>query len=124
MKKVKTWFWVSVAASLLHFTDNVLRLDSYPDLPITKASSIVTFGIVMFGMGFLGYWIYLNKLHKSGIVFLYTYALMSLIVLGHYLPSRLTKGFWGYGLEIHLFIWLEALTSLVLIYYLSKKNKS
>lgn len=124
MKNVKTWFWVSIGAALLHFGDNIARLDLYPDLPMTKASSIAFYGIVMFAVGFLGYWLFLVRAQSIGKWLLFKFILMNFVVLGHYLPSRLTRGFWGYGLEVHLFIWLEVLASLVLLYYLSKSVKN
>jgi hypothetical protein len=47
-----------------------------------------------------------------------------LTALGHYLPSRLRGGFWSYSFKIHFFIWLEALTALVLLAYVVKLHSS
>jgi hypothetical protein len=113
-------FISNVVATLLHYGDNILNLHEYPDLPTARASSIVLFFIVMIPFGVVGYWLYVISRHKLSYYLLYVYCLLNLVVLGHYLPSRLRAGFWGYDLKIHFLIWLEALTALALLAYVVK----
>jgi hypothetical protein len=110
-------FISNVVATLLHYGDNILNLHEYPDLPTAQASSIVLFFMVMIPFGVVGYWLYVISRHKLSYYLLYVYCLLNLVVLGHYLPSRLRAGFWGYDLKIHFLIWLEALTALALLAY-------
>jgi hypothetical protein len=113
-------FMANVVATLLHYGDNILNLHEYPDLPTAQASSIVLFFIVMIPFGVVGYWLYVVRGHKLSYYLLYIYCLLNLVVLGHYLPSRLRGGFWDYDFKIHFLIWLEALTALALLAYVVK----
>jgi hypothetical protein len=113
-------FMANVVATLLHYGDNILNLHEYPDLPTAQASSIVLFFIVMIPFGVAGYWLYVARRHKLSYYLLYIYCLLNLFVLGHYIPSRLRGGFWGYDFKIHFLIWLEALTALALLAYVVK----
>jgi hypothetical protein len=74
----------------------------------------------MIPFGVVGYWLYVAHRHKLSYYLLYIYCLLNLVVLGHYLPSRLRGGFWDYDLKIHFLIWLEAFTALALLAYVVK----
>jgi hypothetical protein len=114
---------VNVVATLLHYVDNIIHLHEYPDLPTTQASDIALFFFVMMPLGVTGYWLYVKYRHKLSYYMLYAYCLLNMVVLGHYTPSRLRDGFWGYSLKIHAFIWLEAITAIVLLAYVVKLHR-
>src|SRR5574341_1223713 len=113
-KSLSLLFMANVVATLLHYVDNILNLREYPDLPTTEASSIALFFIVMIPFGVTGYWLYVKYRHQLSYYLLYTYCLLNLVVLGHYLPSRLRGDFLDYSLKVHFFICLEAITALAL----------
>jgi hypothetical protein len=123
-KSLSVLFMANVAATLLHYVDNILNLREYPDLPTTRASDIAMFFFVMVPFGVAGYLLYIKYRHKLSYWLLYIYCLLNLTALGHYLPSRLRGGFWSYSFKIHFFIWLEALTALVLLAYVVKLHSS
>ena len=54
-------FAINVASVLLHYADNVLRLELYPDLPTTRPWDIVLFGTVMLAAGLLGIVMYASE---------------------------------------------------------------
>jgi hypothetical protein len=126
-KNLLRYFLANLAATFIHFADNIIRLHSYPDLPTTQASDIALFWLVMTPFGLAGYWLYRKGERRLSFYSFYLYCIMNLIALGHYLPSRLRGGFMNYGFEIHLFIWLEAATALVLLWQvvgLARKEKA
>jgi hypothetical protein len=111
-------FAINVASVLLHYADNVLRLELYPDLPTTRPWDIVLFGTVMLAAGLLGIVMYASEKKRAySFYLLHIYNAMNLVVLGHYLPSRLPGPFLGVDPSVHLTILFEASSTLVLCAY-------
>lgn len=111
-------FAINVASVLLHYADNMMRLGLYPDLPTTRPLDIVSFGTVMLAVGLLGILMYVSeKLRAYSFYLLYLYSAMNLLVLGHYLPSRLHGSFFGVDPGVHFTILFEASSALVLCAY-------
>jgi hypothetical protein len=124
-------FAINVASVLLHYADNVFRLELYPDLPTTRPLEIVLFGTVMLAAGLLGILMYVSeKMRAYSLYLLHIYNAMNLVVLGHYLPSRMPGPFLGVDPSVHLTILFEASSALVLcayallLHYRSFRNRS
>ena len=111
-------FAINAASMLLHYADNVMRLGLYPDLPTTRPLDIVLFGTVMLATGLVGVLMYVSgKLRAYSFYLLYIYCAMNLVVLGHYLPSRLRGSFFGVDSSVHFTILFEVFSALVLYAY-------
>jgi hypothetical protein len=111
-------FGINVASILLHYADNVIRLKLYPDLPTTTPLDITLFGAVMLAVGLIGILMYVSeKLRAYSFYLLYIYIAMNLVVLGHYLPSRLRGSFFAVDPSVHFTILFEALSAVMLTAY-------
>ena len=101
----------NLAASTLHFGDNMLFFESYPEPDwITSPLTVDLLWIVMTFFLASGYWLSRNRPSWPGFVLLVVYVLMSISVFGHYLyaaPSELP-------FRVNFFIALEAFAALSL----------
>jgi len=126
MHQLRTLFWLVVAnitASIIHYTDNLLFLEAYPEPDWIEPHLIDGFWFFMTPFAILGYRAMRKEAVGMGCLLLCAYGLMSLLVLGHYLYAP----FLDIPPKIHLFIFLEAamallLLSYVLLFVLSRKG--
>lgn len=110
------WLLVAnVAASSLHYGDNVMFFHEYPEPPWINTRIIDGFWWLMTPLAVLGYLLLLRHRVHSGCALLYLYALASLLVLGHYLYAPLAH----ISLRIHAFILLEAVLAIALAGYVA-----
>lgn len=110
-------FCLSLAAAVLHYVDNIWHLQEYPDLPTVTAYSILRFFVIMISFGLIGMWLYVKNKLPYAFYSLYVYCAMNLVVLGHYLPSRIHTHGGVFAPRVHVLIWLEVLTTVVLLLY-------
>lgn len=111
-------FWLliaNVAASILHYGDNVMFFHEYPEPPWIDTRIIDGFWWLMTPLAVLGYFLLRRGRVHAGCALLHLYALASLLVLGHYLYAP----FAHIPLRIHAFILLEAVLAVVLIGYVA-----
>jgi len=106
---------LSFFATTLHYVDNVLHLKEYPDLPATRPEDIILFWIFMMPFGIIGYRLYTTTKHRISYYLVYIYCFLNMVVLGHYLPSRMSAMTSPMTLKIHFFILFEAATALILM---------
>lgn len=112
----KMLFWMVVAnvvTSIGHYVDNVLFFAFYPE-PTWLNAEIVDIGwFIMTPFGVAGYRFYRDGYRSTAFATLYVYAIMNLLVLGHYLIAPP----WDLSFRINLFILAEAATAVVLAGY-------
>ena len=106
------WLLVAnVAATILHYVDNVLFFARYPEPSWATPHIIDAFWFFMTPFAVLGYLLLRRGVVHWGSVALYSYSAMSLLVLGHYLYAPISS----IGFRINLFILLEASLAVMLI---------
>lgn len=84
-------FWLlvaNVAASILHYGDNVMFFHEYPEPPWINTRIIDGFWWLMTPLAMSGYLPLRRGTVHLGSALLHLYALASLLVLGHYLSRR------------------------------------
>jgi len=105
----------NVAASILHYVDNVLFFAQYPEPRWIDTHFIDAFWFAMTPQAWLGYRLMRRGRTHTGAGVLYLYAAAGLLVLGHYRYAP-----WcGIAARIHVFILLEAIAALALAAWLA-----
>jgi len=101
-----------VAASLLHHVHNAEYLQDYPNLPRTLTrGGVYAAWLAEAAIAFAGYVLLQFGKEKSGLALIGLYALIGFGGLGHYYAAPLS----AHTLAMNATIWLEALTSAVLL---------
>jgi hypothetical protein len=100
----------NVVTSILHYVDNIANFAHYPEPSWLNPHLIDMAWFVMTPFGILGCWLFGRGWRRAAHLCLYLYAIMGLLVLGHYLIAPP----WELSFKINLFIVAEAVTALVL----------
>ena len=100
----------NVVTSILHYVDNVLFFRHYPEPTWLNAHLVDMAWFVMTPFGVAGYVLFMRGRSAAAFACLYLYALMSLLVLGHYLIAPP----WQVSFKINLFIMAEAIAAVLL----------
>lgn len=117
MNFAKKWLLViliiNIGTSVLHYVDNILFFHAYPEPRWINPQIIDAFWFVMTPFACLGYLLYSKGLLTHSYLCLYLYALMSLLVLGHYRYGSM----WEMSMRTNLLIFIEAIAGVALIGY-------
>ena len=117
MKFAKRWLLVllviNIGTSILHYVDNILFFHTYPEPHWINPQIIDAFWFVMTPFAVLGYLLYSKGLRRYAYLCLYLYALMSLLVVGHYRYGSM----WEMSMKMNLLIMIEAIAAVALIAY-------
>ncbi|WP_206107863.1 hypothetical protein [Paludisphaera rhizosphaerae] len=105
----------NVATSILHYVDNVIFFKQYPEPTWLNPHLVDMAWFVMTPFGLAGCLLFLEGRRTASFVCLYIFALMNLLVLGHYLIAPP----WKVSFKINLFIMLEAAAALILGGYMA-----
>ena len=113
----KRWlFWIilgNIAASVLHYLDNIARFHEYPEPQWLSPHLVDAFWFVMTPVALGGYYLYTRGRGTMAYLLLYLYGAMSLLVLGHYSYAPLAD----ISFSIHFFILLEAVAAACLVLF-------
>lgn len=104
----------TVAGSVLHYVDNLLFFEQYPEPPWINRTMIDAFWFLMTPLAWAGYRVTKRGSHLAGVFILMMYAVCNLLTLGHYRYASLC----GIAPRVHAFIWLEAILAGALMTYL------
>lgn len=102
---------VSVVSTSIHYTDNFLFFEKYPQPEWITLPSIYISWIILTAIGVAGYWLYRNKRLWLAYVCLVIYSLTGLSSLGHYFYGAMSE----FSAKMHLFIWTDGLTGLAVL---------
>src|ERR1700733_4123073 len=102
---------INIVSSLLHYLDNICFFSEYPDPRWITPHFIDFFWVLMTPLACYGFYTYRTGASSRAFGAFYVYALMSLLVLGHYLYAP----FEMIPFRIHLFIGLETIAALILL---------
>ena len=78
---------VTVFASILHYVDNVIFFDTYPEPAWLTPQVVAMFWFLMTPLGVIGYLLFRRGSRWWGLSALLAYGLMNLLTLGHYLTA-------------------------------------
>ncbi|GAX36413.1 hypothetical protein NIES3585_24440 [Nodularia sp. NIES-3585] len=113
--KGQKWLKILLIASIIstgiHFTDNYLFIEQYPQPDWITAPSIYQSWLILTAVGITAYWLY--KYGKFWISYccLFVYSFTGLASPGHYLYGSLSR----FSAKMHLLIWTDGLTSLAIL---------
>ena len=102
---------VNVGTSVLHYADNISFFHAYPEPHWISPPIIDAFWFVMTPFAVFGCALYSKGLRRYSYLCLYWYALMSLLVLGHYRYGSM----WEMSTKMNLLIFSEAIAAVALI---------
>jgi hypothetical protein len=108
LRALNVVFFAAVASSLVHYTDNYLAFDRFPDGgpgPQISADSIWIAWLVFTAFGVAGYLQYRRGRIELGAGLLAVYSLSGLIGLGHYTAPGMSELAWWR----HVHIWTDIL---------------
>jgi hypothetical protein len=100
----------NIVTSILHYVDNVVFFRHYPEPTWLSPHLVDMAWFVMTPCGVAGYLLFLRGRRTAAFACLYLYAMMGLLVLGHYLIAPP----WQVSFKINLFILAEAIAALLL----------
>ena len=96
--------------SILHYTDNLLHFDAYPEPDWFTPYLTDSIWWLMTPCGSAGFWFYRQQRFRFAYIGLYSYVLMSQLTLGHYLIDPI----WRLSLKMNSLILLESLAAIPL----------
>ena len=102
---------LNIVTTILHYVDNIIFLDEYPEPAWLSPGIVDAFWFLMTPVVLCGLWSAHRGHRVLSSLCLLVYVGMSLLVLGHYRFAP----FHAIGMRIHAFIWLEALAAVVLV---------
>lgn len=115
------WRWLrwlllaTVFSSVLHYADNLVYFDQYPEPPWINRLLIDAFWLLMTPLAWIGYRLLRRGSQHAGTAVLLAYCACNALTLGHYLYAP-----WHHiAARIHGFILLEALLAGALAVHLS-----
>lgn len=103
-----------VVTSILHYVDNMLFFDQYPEPTWFNPALVDMLGFVMTPIGIAGYLLWQKGRRSLACGLLYLYVAMGQLSLGHYFYAPI----WDLTWKINGLIFLESFTALILGAYL------
>ncbi|GAA6619820.1 hypothetical protein NUACC26_056340 [Scytonema sp. NUACC26] len=101
----------SIISTGIHFTDNYLFIEEYPQPDWITAPSIYQSWLILTVVGIIGYWLYESRKFWFAYVCLFIYSFTGLASPGHYL-----YGTWlQFSAKMHLFIWMDGLSGFAIL---------
>jgi hypothetical protein len=95
---------VNIIASILHYTDNLIHFDVYPEPDWFSPYLTDSIWWLMTPFGLAGFWFYRQQKFQLAYMGLYSYALLSQLTLGHYVVAPI----WELSLKMNSLILLES----------------
>ncbi|MBD6620678.1 hypothetical protein FNW02_34155 [Komarekiella sp. 'clone 1'] len=101
----------SIISTGIHFTDNYLFIERYPQPNWITAPSIYQSWLILTILGITAYWLYKYRKFWLSYGCLLVYSLTGLASPGHYIYGSLSQ----FSAKMHLFIWTDGLTGLAIL---------
>jgi hypothetical protein len=101
----------SMIITSIHYTDNAIFVDKYPEPAWFTTSGVFITWIIMSLIGIAGYWLYTQEQFWMSYLCLIIYSLTGLSSPAHYFYGEMSE----FSIKMHAFIWTDVLAgSLVL----------
>ncbi|MBH8555671.1 hypothetical protein I8751_25665 [Nostocaceae cyanobacterium CENA357] len=110
-KLLKILLIASIISTGIHFTDNYLFIERYPQPNWITAPSIYQSWLILTGVGIAAYWLYKYRKFWLSYGCLLVYSLTGLASPGHYIYGSLSQ----FSAKMHLLIWTDGLTGLAIL---------
>jgi hypothetical protein len=114
LRGLKWLLLATVAASILHYADNLLFFEEYPEPAWINRSLIDAFWFVMTPLAWIGYLLIRRGSGRAGTLVLLVFVGCNLLTLGHYRYAPMCS----IGPRINTLIVLEAVLASVLALFL------
>lgn len=101
----------SIISTAIHFTDNYLFIEQYPQPDWITAPLIYQSWLILTAVGISGYWLYKYRRFWLAYGCLLIYSFTGLASPGHYFYGTMSQ----FSAKMHLFIWTDGLTSLAIL---------
>jgi hypothetical protein len=101
----------SIISTGIHFTDNYLFIERYPQPSWITAPSIYQSWLILTAIGITGCWLYESRKFWLAYSCLLVYSFTGLASPGHYLYGSLSQ----FSGKMHFFIWTDGLTGLAML---------
>lgn len=108
---LKILLTVCIISTAIHFTDNYIYIDQYPQPDVITPSSIYISWIVWTIIGITGYWLYKSQKFWFAYLCLVIYSFCGLDSLGHYLYGAMSE----FSIKMHFFILTDELAGLAIL---------
>ncbi|MBU7582110.1 MAG: hypothetical protein KAF91_04240 [Nostoc sp. TH1S01] len=102
---------VSIISTFLHYTDNYLFIEQYPQPAWITAPAIYKSWLILTAIGIIGYWLYKYQKYWLAYACLLLYSFTGITSPGHYLYGKLSE----FSAKMHLLIWTDGLTGLAIL---------
>lgn len=119
MKQSKTWLLsiliLSIAITSIHYTDNAIYVNQYPEPEwFTTSGVLITWG-VMTAIAIISYWLYSRQNYWLSYFLLGMYAGTGLSSPAHYFYGELSR----FSVKMHLLIWTDVIAGLSVVAFLT-----
>ena len=105
---------INIVVTSLHYTDNALFINKYPEPEwITTSGVFITWG-VMSAIALAGYWLYLQQKYWLSYLTLSIYSVTGLSSPTHYFYGGMSE----FSPKMHLLIWTDFLVGLSVIIFI------
>ena len=105
---------LNIIITSLHYTDNALYVDLYPEPEWISTSGVFLTWGVMTAIGILGYWLYGKQKYWLSYLLLGIYAGTGLSSTAHYFYGALSQ----FSFKMHTFIWSDAIAGSLVVGFL------
>ena len=117
-KHSQTWLLAvlifSIAITSIHYTDNAIFVNEYPEPEWFTTSGVFITWIVMTAIGIMSYWLYSQQLFWLSYLFLGIYAGTGLSSPAHYLYGAISQ----FSLKMHALIWTDVIAGLSVVAFI------
>lgn len=103
---LKSLLIACVVSTAIHFTDNYLYIEQYPQPDWITLPSIYVSWLILTATGIVGYWLYKNQKFWFAYPCLVFYSFCGIDSLGHYLYGAMSE----FSPKMHLFIATDGIT--------------
>lgn len=111
----KTWLLAvlifNIAITSIHYTDNAIFVNDYPEPEWFTTSGVFVTWIVMTSIGIITYWIYSQQYFWLSYFLLGIYAGTGLSSPAHYFYGELSQ----FSAKMHVLIWSDAIAGLSIV---------
>ena len=117
-KQSKTWLLAillfSIAITSIHYTDNALFVNDYPEPKwITTSGVFITWGVMTL-IAAIAYWLYRQQYFWFSYLLLGIYSVTGLSSPTHYFYGAMSQ----FSSKMHLFIWSDAIAGLAVVAFI------
>lgn len=100
-----------IVSTAIHFADNYLYIENYPQPEWISAHSIYISWLIWTVIGITGYWLYCSQKYWLAYLCLIIYSFCGIDSLGHYLYGAMSD----FSIKMHVLILTDGLTGLAVL---------